>query len=79
MARRFNTDDFDAEEEEKRLRETYGRQEHYRTTRADTTHVPQQFLLPSVSDPKLWMVKCKVKGQTCFNSSKEKKEKSSLI
>jgi transcription elongation factor SPT5 len=27
----------------------------------DTEEVPQQLLLPSVSDPNLWMVKCKVR------------------
>lgn len=26
----------------------------------DTEEVPQQLLLPSVNDPNLWMVKCKV-------------------
>ena len=48
----------DLEDMARRIQERYGR----RATDYDeeTTEVEQQALLPSVRDPKLWMVKCAV-------------------
>jgi transcription elongation factor SPT5 len=49
----------DIEEIERQVRERYARSTHieYGEEAAD---VEQQALLPSVKDPKLWMVKCAV-------------------
>ncbi len=38
-----------------------GLQEYEEFDEAETTEVEQQALLPSVKDPKLWMVKCLVR------------------
>ena len=62
MARRVQQEEFDVEKEEARLRELYGRQERFKSfdpEGASVARVPQQFLLPSVRDPKLWLVKCR--------------------
>ena len=50
-------EDFDPEAEEARLKRLYG-QASYRES--DAEEMPQQFLLPSVSSPKLWAVKCRI-------------------
>jgi transcription elongation factor SPT5 len=51
-------DKFDPEAEEARLKRLYGRSasriDH------DVERVPQQFLLPDVSSPKLWLVRCRI-------------------
>jgi hypothetical protein len=49
----------DAEQIAERLEQRYGRQD-YRGFRGDLEHVPQSLLIPSVNDPKLWLVRCKV-------------------
>ena len=52
----------DAEEVERRLKERYGRgayAERAGVYSGDLAHVPMQFLLPSVKDPNLWLVKCR--------------------
>ena len=41
-------------------------QEYETYDEAETTEVEQQALLPSVKDPKLWMVKCNVCVRTLF-------------
>ena len=52
-------DQEDVEALEKRIQERYART--LRTEYVEeTTDVDQQALLPSVRDPKLWMVKCAV-------------------
>lgn len=48
------------EDLEKFIQQRYGRQEYEEFDEAETTDVEQQALLPSVRDPKLWMVKCQV-------------------
>jgi transcription elongation factor SPT5 len=48
----------DVEDLEKFIQQRYGRQEYEEYDEAETTEVEQQALLPSVKDPKLWMVKC---------------------
>jgi transcription elongation factor SPT5 len=54
----------DIDEIERQVRERYARSTHieYGEEAAD---VEQQALLPSVKDPKLWMVKCAV-GSSCI-------------
>lgn len=49
----------DVEDLERRIQERYARQ-HHTEYAEETTDVDQQALLPSVLDPKLWMVKCAV-------------------
>lgn len=49
----------DIEDLERRLHERYGKREMDYDDEA--TEVEQQALLPSVRDPKLWMVKCAVR------------------
>lgn len=51
-------EDFDPEAEEARLKRLYGRSDTYRERQ--TEEIPQQFLLPNVSSPKLWVVKCRI-------------------
>ncbi|BBN10641.1 transcription elongation factor SPT5 [Marchantia polymorpha subsp. ruderalis] len=48
------------EDLEKFIQQRYGRQEYEEFDEAETTDVEQQALLPSVRDPKLWMVKCQI-------------------
>ncbi|KAG0615572.1 hypothetical protein M758_5G052200 [Ceratodon purpureus] len=48
----------DVEGLERYIQQRYGRQEYETYDEAETTEVEQQALLPSVKDPKLWMVKC---------------------
>ena len=48
------------EDLEKLIQQRYGRQDYDEYDEAETTEVEQQALLPSVKDPKLWMVKCNV-------------------
>ncbi|KEH40208.1 global transcription factor group protein [Medicago truncatula] len=43
---------------ERRIHERYGKQRLAEEYDEETTDVEQQSLLPSVRDPKLWMVKC---------------------
>ena len=53
-------EELDVEAEERRLRELYGTQRIYDQTRAkDEASLPDQFLLPTSADPKLWLVKCR--------------------
>ena len=51
-------DEFDAEAEERRIRALYGRvRETAKTSSAASANVPRPFLLPTVTDPKLWLCK----------------------
>lgn len=52
-------DQEDVEALERRIQERYARSSHTEYDE-ETTDVDQQALLPSVRDPKLWMVKCAV-------------------
>jgi transcription elongation factor SPT5 len=53
--------DEDLEEMERRIHERYGKQQRLAEEYdEETTDVEQQSLLPSVRDPKLWMVKCAI-------------------
>ncbi|KAJ3224135.1 transcription elongation factor spt5 [Clydaea vesicula] len=52
------------------LKERYGGRSGYnREYQGDLEHVPQRLLIPSVNDPKLWLVKCKIgkEKDTVFN------------
>ncbi|KAG8077062.1 hypothetical protein GUJ93_ZPchr0006g43010 [Zizania palustris] len=49
----------DIDEIERQVRERYARSSHIEYGE-ETAEVEQQALLPSVKDPKLWMVKCAV-------------------
>lgn len=49
----------DVEDLERRIQARYARSSHTEYDE-ETTDVEQQALLPSVKDPKLWMVKCLV-------------------
>ncbi|KAJ3361315.1 transcription elongation factor spt5 [Kappamyces sp. JEL0680] len=51
--------DEDAEVIAARLKERYGRTAGFGEFRGDSSTTPQAVLIPSVNDPKLWMVKCK--------------------
>lgn len=42
------------------IEQRYAGQDYDEYDEAETTEVEQQALLPSVKDPKLWMLKCKV-------------------
>lgn len=57
----FQDTEFDAEAEERRLKALYGRARdaHARSTAALTSQnlLPKPFLLPTVTDPKLWLCK----------------------
>ncbi|GAA0147810.1 hypothetical protein LIER_36587 [Lithospermum erythrorhizon] len=53
-------DQEDIEEMEKRLQERYMSRRHQVEYDDEATEVEQQALLPSVRDPKLWMVKCAI-------------------
>jgi Spt5 transcription elongation factor, acidic N-terminal len=54
-------DELDAEAIAERMKERYGRSELSRGSfRGDVDHVPQGVLIPSVNDPKLWLVRCRV-------------------
>ena len=48
--------EIDLEAEEERLKSLYGKQ----TTFEDAENVPQQFLLPKISSPKLFLLSCKI-------------------
>lgn len=51
-------EDFDAEAEERRIRALYGRvRETTKASSTSSTNVPRPFLLPTVTDPKLWLCK----------------------
>ncbi|PHT51056.1 putative transcription elongation factor SPT5 -like protein 1 [Capsicum baccatum] len=52
-------DEEDIEEFERRIEERYGRKSRYEEEE-DTIEVFQQALLPTVTDSKLWMVKCAI-------------------
>lgn len=54
--------DEDVEDLERRIQERFSR--HHEEYDEEATDVEQQALLPSVRDPKLWMVKCAVRGFT---------------
>lgn len=59
--RRFlsrDENDEDVEDLERRIQERFSR--HHEEYDEEATDVEQQALLPSVRDPKLWMVKCAV-------------------
>lgn len=49
----------DFEALERKIQERYGKSSHQEYDE-ETTEVEQQALLPSIRDPKLWMVKCMV-------------------
>ncbi|CAN0928559.1 Putative transcription elongation factor SPT5 homolog 1 [Linum grandiflorum] len=55
----LSREDDDFEEIGRRIQEKYSRQYHGEYDE-ETTEVEQQALLPSVRDPKLWMVKCAI-------------------
>jgi transcription elongation factor SPT5 len=57
--KRQEVEEEDAEQIAERLEQRYGRQD-FRGFRGDLEHVPQSLLIPSVNDPKLWLVRCKV-------------------
>ncbi|XP_077214762.1 putative transcription elongation factor SPT5 homolog 1 isoform X2 [Tasmannia lanceolata] len=50
----------DFEDLERRIQERYAKSSHAAEYDEETTEVEQQALLPSVKDPKLWMVKCAI-------------------
>lgn len=58
--RKQREEELDAEEIAARMKERYGRSDVRGTFRGDSEHVPQSVLIPSVNDPKLWLVGCKV-------------------
>lgn len=53
-------DQEDVDDLERRIQARYARSAHTEYDE-ETTDVDQQALLPSVRDPKLWMVKCAVR------------------
>lgn len=55
----MHEDQEDVEEMERQVYERYAKSSHVEYSE-DATDVEQQALLPSVKDPKLWMVKCAV-------------------
>ena len=57
---RDEQDEQDVEDLEKYIHQRYGAKQDYSEYDEETTDVEQQALLPSVKDPKLWMVTCKV-------------------
>jgi len=60
--RRFlprDENDEDVEDLERRIQERFSSR-HHEEYDEEATEVEQQALLPSVRDPKLWMVKCAV-------------------
>eukprot|EP00842_Homolaphlyctis_polyrhiza_P004843 jgi/Hompol1/535/HPOL_004495-RA len=61
LDRRFLLEDnTDAEKIAERFKQTYGRGDATRSMyRGDVEHIPQSMLIPSVNDPKLWLVRCK--------------------
>ncbi|KAJ8331441.1 transcription elongation factor spt5 [Batrachochytrium dendrobatidis] len=53
-------EDTNAEAIAERFKQRYGRSEMSRGAyRGDLDHVPQSVLIPSVNDPKLWLIRCK--------------------
>ena len=77
LARRAQEEDFDVEEEEARLRDLYGKQTRFKSFDAEaagsSARIPQQFLLPTVRDPKLWVIKCRPgKERECVQSIMKK-------
>ncbi len=56
--RQVQDEDLNAEELAEILKQRYGRTE-YGAYQGDLEHVPQRLLIPSVNDPKLWLVRCK--------------------
>lgn len=56
---RDDQEDQDVEEMEKLIQQRYGGRQDYQEYDEETTDVEQQALLPSVKDPKLWMVTCR--------------------
>lgn len=59
-ARRDQVAEEDAHVIAARLKERHGRSEFRGEFRGDLEHIPQSLLIPSVNDPKLWLVRCKV-------------------
>ncbi|KAH7297506.1 hypothetical protein KP509_26G072300 [Ceratopteris richardii] len=53
-------DQEDMEEMEKLIQQRYSSRQDFQDYDEETTDVEQQALLPSVNDPKLWMVTCKI-------------------
>jgi transcription elongation factor SPT5 len=45
----------------------YGGRNRVQSFKGSAEDVPQQLLLPSVNDPNLWMIKCKVGRQESLN------------
>lgn len=45
----------------------YGGRNRVQSFKGSAEDVPQQLLLPSVNDPNLWMIKCKVGRQASLN------------
>ena len=59
LAQRQAAEEIDVAAEEARLKQLYGKVHHIRTSEKGS-QVPAQFLLPTVTDPKLWLVRCKL-------------------
>jgi transcription elongation factor SPT5 len=60
-SRKQKEEEVDAEEIAARLKERYGRTDFSRGAfRGDVEHVPQNVLIPSLEDPKLWLLSCRV-------------------
>lgn len=53
-------DEMDAEQIAELMKDRYGRTDYGSTYKGDLEHVPQRLLIPSVNDPKLYLVRCKV-------------------
>ncbi|KAJ3158313.1 transcription elongation factor spt5 [Geranomyces michiganensis] len=59
-SRRADADEMDAEKIAETMKARYGRSEFNRGQyRGDVEHIPQSMLMPSVSDPKLWICACR--------------------
>ncbi|KAI8591379.1 hypothetical protein BDZ88DRAFT_50734 [Geranomyces variabilis] len=59
-SRRADADEMDAEKIAETMKARYGRSEFNRGQyRGDVEHIPQSMLMPSVSDPKLWICSCR--------------------
>ena len=72
-------EDIDAEELAAELKQRYSRAD-YGVFRGDKDVVPQNVLIPSIHDPKLCMVKCKVISSCSSHHLRlEKNEISSLL
>jgi transcription elongation factor SPT5 len=60
-------EDVDAEELAERFKQKYKAGLRSQGYRGDSEHVAEHMLLPSVNDPSLWLIRCKVRNY-CFYS-----------